>query len=82
MAVVRSHIWMLPLVWPVNRYRLGREPILLEPSHSLTVKEEIVVQSTAWISHILKEEVVQIQGINYIPVSKIALKWSNQVLFL
>jgi hypothetical protein len=26
--------------------------------------------------------VVQIQGINYIPVSKIALKWSNQVLFL
>ena len=33
-AVVRSHIWMAPLLWPVRMNLLGLEPILLLPSHS------------------------------------------------
>lgn len=46
MAVVRSHIWMLPLECPVKRYLRGLDPIRLEPSHSCTVKEEMEVLST------------------------------------
>ena len=45
-AVVRSHIWTAPEEWPVMTKRLGLDPTLLEPSHSCTQKEVMVVPST------------------------------------
>lgn len=56
MAVVRSHIWMLPLLWPLNRYRRGREPMRLEPSHSWTMKAVMEVPSTERTSHTLTDK--------------------------
>lgn len=53
MAVVKSHIWMLPLPWPLKRYRRGREPMRLEPSHSCTMKAVMEVPSTERTSHTL-----------------------------
>lgn len=61
MAVVKSHIWMLPLLWPLKRYRRGREPMRLEPSHSCTMKAVMEVPSTERTSHTLKTHTSQFQ---------------------
>ena len=45
-AVVRSHIWMAPLLWPVRMNLRGLEPILLLPSHSWTQKLVMIDPST------------------------------------
>lgn len=55
-AVVRSHIWIVPLQCPVNMNRRGRDPMRLEPSHSCTQKHVIIVQSTARIIQTLKSD--------------------------
>ena len=68
-AVVRSHIWMAPLLWPVKIKRRGREPIRLEPSHSCTQNEVMLDPSTDRITQTLKPEQT-ILGAN--PVFKIA----------
>lgn len=54
-AVVRSHIWMAPLLWPVKMNLRGREPMRLEPSHSWTQNEVTVVPSTALITQTLSD---------------------------
>lgn len=54
-AVVRSHIWMAPLLWPVKINLRGRDPIRLEPSHSWTQNEVTVVPSTALMTHTLSD---------------------------
>ncbi len=66
MAVLRSHIWMLPFAWPVKRYRRGLEPIRLEPSHSRTVKHVMVVPSTACTSQILKYRYKNYRNVRYL----------------
>lgn len=62
MAVVKSHIWMLPLLWPLKRYRRGREPMRLEPSHSWTMKAVMEVPSTERTSHTLRTHTLQLQS--------------------
>ena len=57
-AVVRSHIWMAPLLWPVKMNLRGRDPMRLEPSHSWTQNDVTVVPSTALITHTLSESEV------------------------
>lgn len=52
-AVVRSHICMAPLLWPVKINLRGLDPMRLEPSHSWTQNEVMVVPSTALITHTL-----------------------------
>lgn len=52
-AVVRSHICMAPLLCPVKINLRGRDPSLLEPSHSCTQKAVTVVPSTAFITQTL-----------------------------
>ena len=50
-AVVKSHHWIVPLQCPVNKNRLGRDPILVQdPSHSWTQNDVIVVESTDFIT--------------------------------
>ena len=46
-----------PLAWPVKRYRLGRDPILVEPSHSWMQKADIVLPSTDFIRQILQPNI-------------------------
>lgn len=53
-AVVRSHICIAPLEWPVNMYLRGLEPIRLLPSHSCTQKPLMVVLSTDLMTHTLE----------------------------
>lgn len=50
-AVVRSHHAIVPLQWPVNRKRLGLDPIRVqEPSHSWTQNAVIVKLSNDFIT--------------------------------
>lgn len=53
-AVVRSHIWMLPLLCPLKRYRRGLDPMRLDPSHSCTTNAVMDVPSTERTSHTLQ----------------------------
>lgn len=54
-AVVKSHNCIEPLECPVNMNRRGREPILLDPSHSWTQNALTVLPSTALITHTLQK---------------------------
>jgi len=65
-AVVKSHIWIAPLQCPVNINRRGLDPIRLEPSHSCTQKQVIIVQSTARIMQTLKCKQTNIKNQTYI----------------
>lgn len=50
-AVVRSHIWIAPLLWPDRIKRLGIDPIRDDFSHSCTQKDVIVDPSMDFITH-------------------------------
>lgn len=50
-AVVRSHIWIAPLLWPDKMKRRGIDPIRDDFSHSCTQNEVIVDPSMDFITH-------------------------------